>query len=406
MLILATFVSKGDVRVYGMRFDRSIFMKVLYVDHSPKAGGAAKVMVRLLGMLRNDGVSPVIACSEGSDLGKALHDSGFQTYAMPMPWLTKKASVLRLLSYIFYLFSISYRISRVIWKEDIKIMHANTFIASLYCVVPAIITRRPLIWHMHDILEAGLVNKLFIRISGYYASKIICVSEAVKSHLVEFGVAPQRCVVIYNSVQPTENSREYGRFRKELDINENVLLAGLIAFITKWKGQVVLIKAIPEVIKDFPDAKFVIVGDIMLESDRCYMDSLYRLVREYGIREHVIFTGHRPDILDIMTDLDVVVHTSILPDPLPTVVLEAMSVGKPIIASNSGGTPEMIENGANGYLITPNDPKELARAIVELFKDRALRDAMGDEGIKMLKKRFQPEENLKKIKDVYSEVAV
>ncbi len=189
-------------------------MKVLYVDHSPLAGGATKVMINLLGMLRHEGVSPIIVCSEGSKIRESFEGMGFKVYTMPMPWFTKEANLFKYVSYVFFFLLSSYRISRLVRREGIEIIHANTFIANLYCVIPAIITRRPLVWHMHDILEIGLFNKIFVRFSGFGASRIICVSEAVKKRLVEFGVSAGLCTVIYNSMTPAKDFAGRGRFRK------------------------------------------------------------------------------------------------------------------------------------------------------------------------------------------------
>ncbi|MBI5308112.1 MAG: glycosyltransferase family 4 protein [Planctomycetes bacterium] len=354
-------------------------------------------MMNLLGMLRHVGVSPIIACSEDSNIREAFEGMGFKVYTMPMPWFTKEANLFKYVSYVFFLLLASYRISRLVRREGIEIIHANTFIANLYCIIPALITRRPLVWHMHDILEIGLFNRIFLRFSGLGASRIICVSEAVKKRLVEFGVNAGRCAVIYNSMTPAKYLGGRGRFRKELNIDGNVLLAGVIGFIMWWKGQEVFVRAIPAIARDFPDAKFVIVGDIIFDSDL--------LVQESGMGGKVVFTGLRTDIRDIMSDLDVVVHTSILPDPLPTVILEAMSVGRPVIASNIGGPVEIITSGLNGFLIPPNDPAELARSISLLFKDKSLRERMGREGAMIIEDRFRPEENLRKVKAVYMEVA-
>ncbi len=191
----------------------------------------------------------------------------------------------------------------------------------------------------------------------------------------------------------------------ELKIDKNVLLAGVIGFLTQLKGQEVFVRALPAIARDFPDAKFVIIGDIISESDLDYRDLLYKLVQESGMGGKVVFTGLRTDIRDIMSDLDVVVHTSILPDSLPTVILEAMSVGRPVIASKRGGSAEIITSGLNGFLIPSNDPAEIVRAISLLFKDRSLRERMGREGVRTIEDRFRPEENLRKVKAVYMDVA-
>ncbi|MEE9614566.1 MAG: glycosyltransferase family 4 protein [Thermodesulfobacteriota bacterium] len=380
-------------------------MKLLIVDHSPFVGGATRVMSNLLELFDRKEFHSVMVCPPGSDSVAHFEDMGIEVNTVPMPWFTRRASIPKYLSYLFGLLLASYRITRLLYGKKIDIVHANSFIASLYCIIPALISRRPMVWHMHDILEADGFNRLFIRLSGFGARKIVCPSEAVKKGLVEFGVDPEKCVVIYNSMREVKDGVGRGGFREELNVDKETVLIGMVGFITEWKGQAVFVRTVPDVVKSFPRVKFVIVGDAMLDSDREYREGLHSFVEENGIGDRVIFTGHRKDVLDIMADLDIVVHASLSPDPLPTVVLEAMSAGRPVIATDVGGCAEMVTDGVNGFLIRPQDPKGLAECIVKLATDPDLRERMGREGSAILKEKFSPDENLRKIRQVYKEVS-
>ncbi len=376
-------------------------MKILYIDHSPSVGGATKVMMNLLNMLDQHKVTPIIACANGSMIKNPLIQMGFKVKTLHMPWLTKNATFSKHIFYIFSYLLTSFLLSRLILREKIEIIHANTFISCLYCIIPVLITRKPLIWHMHDILEVNRFYKFFIKLSEFASVRIICVSAAVKKGLMEFDVDADKCTVIYNSIRETKKNPIKNKFKKEFNIDEKTRLVGLIGIITGWKGQHILIEAIPAVLKEFPDTKFIIAGDTIRETDHEYKNNLLCLVAKNGINKNTIFTGYREDIPEVIEDLDLVVHTSISPDPLPTVILEAMANGKAVIATNIGGCPEIIANMINGILVPPDNPEALACAITTLLENPDLRTRLSKEGYKSLKK-FTPEENLHKTMVVYN----
>ncbi|CAG0983380.1 partial Alpha-D-kanosaminyltransferase, partial [Anaerolineae bacterium] len=129
-----------------------------------------------------------------------------------------------------------------------------------------------------------------------------------------------------------------------------------------------------------------------------------RLIDKEGLGGKVILAGFRKDIPAVMGSLDVVVHASIRPDALPTVILEAMFMGKPVVASNVGGVPEIIEDGRSGFIVPPADPSALSAAMSKLLRDKALRERMGEQGRRTLLANFRAEDYLRKVFGLYSEL--
>jgi hypothetical protein len=171
---------------------------VVFVDHSPKVGGAARMLLNLVGTVDQKIIEPLIVCPFHSDSIAVFTKKGFRVETTNMPWLTKKARMVDFLLYPYRLLTFTAFVLKLSRKHRISLIHANNFISLLYSILPSLFLAVPLLWHMQDILDRGLINKIFIRIAGRAADRIICVSEAVKTSLRDFGVAESKCRVIYN----------------------------------------------------------------------------------------------------------------------------------------------------------------------------------------------------------------
>ena len=147
-----------------------------------------------------------------------------------------------------------------------------------------------------------------------------------------------------------------------------------------------------------PAARFLVVGD-----GEC-RKNLESLAEKLGLRGKIIFTGRRFDIPCIIAAMDVVVHSSISPEPFARVVIESMATGKPLVAMNEGGIPEVIEDGVSGILIPPKNSSLMAKAIIDLFNDKEKSRKIGFTARKNVEKKFSIEENVKKIEELYLKI--
>jgi glycosyltransferase involved in cell wall biosynthesis len=312
-----------------------------------------------------------------------------------------------MLSYLNRVISFAFIVTRLINKNDVSLLHANGFISALYAFLPAKLTRRPLIWHMNDILETGMINKLFVRIASLGSRSIICVSEAVKTGLTTFGVPEAKCRLIYNPapapVRPEPETETL--LRNTFGIPEGASIIGMIGNICRLKGQMQFVQAANELRIGFPKARFLVVGQVNNETDRPYEEQVRGFVKEHRLEETVFMTGFlKTDIKNVIRIMDILVHPPVLPDSFPLVLLEAMSEGKPIVATITGGIPEAVVDGLNGMLVPPEDHIALAAAIAKLLGDSGLRASMGAAGREMSRVKFGPDEYLLRIKTIYAEL--
>jgi len=162
------------------------------------------------------------------------------------------------------------------------------------------------------------------------------------------------------------------------------------------KGRGVLLTAIPEVIATYPDTFFLIVGDIFL-NEQAYRKELLEMIEKNGIEEKVRLTGFREDIGNVMGSLDILVFPSIAPEAFPLSILEAMSLGKSVIASDIGGVREMIEDRASGLLVEPNRPERITERIIYLLRHQDISDGIGKRAKETVNRKFSLENYVSKM---------
>ena len=190
--------------------------------------------------------------------------------------------------------------------------------------------------------------------------------------------------------------------RSEMGIENNSFIVGVVGRLDPWKGQHIFLKAAAIVNKTIPNIRFLIVGGTVEGRGReNYRTELEKLANDLGIDKKVIFTGHREDIFNIMTALDVFVLSSITPEPLGQVVLEACACAKPVVASNAGGPPEIVTHGINGLLYPIGDFHKLADAIVFLLLNPDKAKKMGAIGKEYVEQKFDSNRIYSELETLY-----
>ncbi|MDQ3488214.1 MAG: glycosyltransferase family 4 protein [Acidobacteriota bacterium] len=215
--------------------------------------------------------------------------------------------------------------------------------------------------------------------------RFICASEAIRKILLADGVAPSRAVTVHEGIDLGHvAAAPPAALHEEFWLPHGSPLVGNVAALVPHKGQRHFIEAAALVVREVPDARFVIAGEGELRP------TLEHLVRHLHLEKHVILTGFRPDVLSLHKAFDVFVMSSIT-EGLGTSLLDAMACGRPIVATTAGGMPEVVQDGKTGILVAPRNDRALADAIVKLLKDPALRERMGTAGLALANARFSAE---------------
>lgn len=245
-----------------------------------------------------------------------------------------------------------------------------------------------------------IYDKIF-RISSRDCSKCVANCIAVKEQtLQKEGLPEEKVEVIYNGMDflPYQESYNGNAFRKAIGIDNQTSLVGMIAnFNFEIKGHQFFIEAAKKILDQVPNVEFILVGDGALRP------RFENLSKELGIRQKIHFLGKRSDIPVILSSLNVSVLCS-TNEGFSNVILESMAAGKPVVATNIGGSPEMVTDGVTGYLVPPADSTSLVKAVIDLLQNSNKAEAMGKEGRRLVKEKFTVEAMAKQYEKLYTEL--
>jgi glycosyltransferase involved in cell wall biosynthesis len=230
--------------------------------------------------------------------------------------------------------------------------------------------------------------------------RLIAVSKAIERKIVEEGRDTIPVSLVYNGVdlERYDHQEPCCTLRDEYGMEPGAQIVGVVARLEPEKGHPTLLEAWPAVLRAVPDAYLLVVG----EGSR--RDALERLARELRIAHRVVFTGRRDDVPAVTAALDVAVLPSYR-EAQGLTILEAMALSRPVVASNVGGIPEVVEDGRTGLLVPPHDPDALAAAISRLLTDHSYADTLGRAGHDNVHDRFCVQLMVKAIETIYDEGA-
>jgi L-malate glycosyltransferase len=213
--------------------------------------------------------------------------------------------------------------------------------------------------------------------------RIIAVSEGIRQVLIRDGIDPDKIGVVRSGIDLTafDPALPRDRFRKEIGIDEAAPLIGTIGHFADHKGHRYLVEAVPAVLRRLPEARFVLVGEGGLRP------TIESQTARMGLEKEILFTGFRKDIPSILAAIDLFVLPSHL-EGLCTSLMDAMAMKKPVVATRTGGIPEVVEDGVTGLLVPPRDPGALAEAIVAMMLDPGIRSRMSEAGLARVRERF------------------
>jgi glycosyltransferase involved in cell wall biosynthesis len=248
-------------------------------------------------------------------------------------------------------------------------------------------------------LDFHLRGNSFSRWKHRQVDCFIAASEAIRQMLLADGVPADHTVTVHDGIDvdhvvaaPPVNVHE------AFWLPHQAPVVGNVAALVPHKGQRHLVEAAHLVVREVPDARFVILGEGELR------ESLERQVRDYHLEKHVLLPGFRTDVLGCIKGFDLFVLSSVT-EGLGTSLLDAMACSRAIAATRAGGIPEVVIDGENGLLVPPRDHAAMASAIVRLLNDPALRQRMGEAGLSRVRSRFTVERMVAATADVYARVA-
>jgi len=292
---------------------------------------------------------------------------------------------------------------RIILRRKVQILHVQGVKGILVGCLAAAFTGRRAIVHLHDSTPLQPGVRFLQRCLAPWISAVLTVSKAINEFAArEYRVPTERIKVLYNAMdlKPfTESLNGADRnLRQELGFKNQTPVVTVAGRIESYKGQAELIQAMPRLLRQCPDAKLLVVGD------GAYRQRCEELVAKLGINEVVQFMGYRRDIPAIMAISDIVVMPSMCEEAFGFVALEAMASGKPVVAFDVGGVPELVLDGQTGLLVPRGDIEGLANAIIRILADNKLMTELGQNG-RQRSQEFSIDKHIEQLVDIYRSVA-
>lgn len=329
------------------------FLNILHLVFSFERGGAETYIINTIERMKGKDVNFFVVC----DHKGTNHDK--------IEKVCRNVAIIEMKNILDI--KAAFRIAKFCRKNDINIIQAHFLRESFIAVLSKIFNPNiKVIWTMHLIYdEKRSLLRRMNRLFSKGTNAIICVSEAVKNSLLKEGISEKKLVTVLNGVdtdyfKPVKNST----IRKELEIEKDDILLTTVSRFQKIKGHDFLINVLNELKKNY-NIKF----KSLLVGDGEEMNKIKRKVKDLDLTDNVIFSGYREDIPNILTESDVYILPS-ENEAISFSIMEALACEVPVVATEVGGVPEVINKGKCGVMAHYGDEKRFAKAVFDLYNNK------------------------------------
>ncbi len=369
--------------------------RLLHLADTADRGGGETYLFLLADRLPRDRYAFSVLCPSEGLLTERLRRIGIHVVPFEIPRLLSPAAMLRLI--------------RLLRQHRPDIVQSHGARPNLYAALAGRWAQVPIIVStihnsLYDYPISSVRRSLYLlgeRLTFTLVDQMVCVAEALAQDLKErSGRDPRKVQVIQNGVDLEAfdpGTVDGSKVRRELGLEEDTPLIGIVGRMTPQKGHLDLLTALVQIKAAIPTVKALIVGDGPLRAE------LVQYARTHCLDGCCIFTGMREDIPTIMGALDVVALPS-LSEGLPFILLEAMAMGKPVVATRVNGVSEVVEDGVTALLVPPRAPDMLARAVITLLHNRELGSRLGVAARQQAERRFGLDRMMREVETLYEEL--
>ena len=292
----------------------------------------------------------------------------------------------------------AWKLSRLLHRLQPRVVHAQDAHAVAVVALARSLSRLtpPSRFVVSRRVDFHIRQNVFSRWKYSQVELFLCASDAIRSMLIDDGVAAERTTTVHDGVKLkaiAETTRH--DTHAMLGLPPGVPLVGNVAALVPHKGHRFLIEAAAHVVHQFADVRFVIIGEGQLEH------ALRRQISDLHLERHVLLTGFRSDAQALLKGFDVFAMSSVT-EGMGSVLLEAMATGQPIVATRAGGIPEVVTHERTGLLVPPRDARALAAAIITLLRDPTQRTRLGAAALHAVQTSFSVERMVRQTLDAYA----
>jgi len=379
--------------------------RILFVSHTAELNGAERMLLQTLGELDRRAFIPYLVVPRSGPLLIEAEEAGVPTAVVPMKWwLTDRRQVWKQpLAWLWNLRAV-FKLKRLIREKDVALVCSNSA-AAVGGALAARLARRPHVWIIHEILSGErpllsffLGNKRLVRIIRRWSRRVVVNSLASARAFQDGGPVE----VVYNGVSlpPGGRIRNSG-LGQRLGLKKRDRVVGLVGKIAPEKGQLELVRAVGLAGRRLKSLKLLIVG---AAADPRTMSSLHREIQGLGLEDRVVLAGYVEDVFSALRLMDALVSASRI-ESFGRTAIEAMAAGIPVLAVRTGGLPEVIQNGKNGFLVESGSPEAVAAAIEKFYAlKKAEVAAVVRAGRRTVASRFRIEPQVRKLERIFKDV--
>ncbi|MEX2222029.1 MAG: glycosyltransferase [Candidatus Rokuibacteriota bacterium] len=393
---------------------------ILFIESSRGLGGSTVSLCHLLSGLDRKVFEPIVVFAREDQREYALDHCGPapETAIVPVSRTLAVSAALRavvspaarirglgpalsalpaLLDDLFLTLPTVARLYRIARAHRVRCIHQNNGF-DVASIVLAKLLRVPILAYQ----RGREWNSPAVRFFSRFVDVFVANSQATREIVLGLGIPPARIRVVYPPVDVTTfRPGDAGEARREFGMTADQPCFGIIGSLRERKGHRVFLHAAARVMRALPTARAFIIGEAA-PKDAAYKKELFQLAGDLGIRDRVVFTGFRSDVKELIQLLDVVAVPSIKPEPFGRVIIEAMAMGKTVVASRAGGPPEIITHEENGLLVPPHEEEPLGAAITRLLTEPEFATQIAARGQQEARRRFSLTTHVDAMQEIYA----
>ena len=368
--------------------------KIIWLIDGLGPGGAEQLMTSLLNFFDRERFEMRVCALQ--DRGSNLITQKLEQMGIPVDFiyierLRNPLNIFRILAYL--------------QKHKPDILHTQLEFSDTLGSIAARLLGIPSVSTVHTIENPSVRTRTYWRHQlrwfalRHFSTRVIAVSKKARLHHIQSAKIPNdKAITLYNGIDlevfRSRGPQMVNTARQSLNLPETGQVICTVAVLREQKGIQYMIEALPAILERIPNAIYLVVGD------GAYRNELKSLSASRGVEKRVLFAGHRTDIPAVLASCDLFVLPT-LGDALPTVLIEAMAAGKPIVASDVGGVPEIITDQTTGILVPPANPSKLAEACLQILQNESFRNTLVSNAYEVAQQKFNVHTQVRQLSTLY-----
>lgn len=307
----------------------------------------------------------------------------------------------------FSLLQYSYHIIKILLRQNIHIIQCHNLRSLATVGLAALLLRIPMIWYIKGDLE----NNALDRLGFMMATRILfqCNTTRALKYPELVRKYASKISILFNGIDLDHVSyilsEDKNALAQQLDISSDKFNICYLGQVYPIKGIEYLVRAIADVINSVPNIMCYLVGDSCVTAYAGHYEYISRLIRELHLDRHIKLIGWRDDALSILSLCDLLILPS-LSEGVPKCIVEAMALGKPVIATRVGGIPELVRSGSTGFIVEPRDVKGISENIKTFAMNQHLLDAFGQEAMRIAHSEYSVKDNISRLQSLYTSITL